>query len=232
LHFGEGAVPTLLQAIKKDPGEILFPIFGFCAIAFMAAQVVNLNNGGTPLTLAIVVALAVSATLWFIPRRTFVRLFVNTFGWLPVTLGSLSYFFWYWYAELYNTSIIQSDFFLASSGVLPVLLLAAIVDVRRSETLKSKDLVLPIIAVFLGEVAALNALAFGQASPEDFAAVASSLVSTTIALVLAVMADHPREEEGKGAISQAETSPHLMPAEIAAKECEPADDNEQARPIR
>lgn len=49
---------------------------------------------------------------------------------------------------------------------------------------------LPIAAVFLGEVAALDALAFPiDAGPGEFAVVASSLVASTVALVLAVMAD-------------------------------------------
>jgi hypothetical protein len=73
--------------------------------------------------------------------------------------------------------------------VLPVLLLATIVDVRRTNDLEGKQLVLPIAAVFLGELAALNVLAFGDAGPADFAAVASSFVVAIVALVLAVMAD-------------------------------------------
>jgi len=55
--------------------------------------------------------------------------------------------------------------------------------------LEGKQLVLPIAAVFLGELAALNALAFGNAGPTDFAAVASSFVTSIVALILAVMAD-------------------------------------------
>jgi hypothetical protein len=47
----------------------------------------------------------------------------------------------------------------------------------------------PIAAVFLGELAALNVLAFGDAGPADFAAVASRFVVAIVALVVAVMAD-------------------------------------------
>ena len=83
----------------------------------------------------------------------------------------------------------ESDFFHAAADVLPVLLLAAVIDVRREKDLQSKQLVLPVIAVFLGEVSALSALAFGDAGSNDFASVAASLVSTVVALILAVMAD-------------------------------------------
>jgi hypothetical protein len=43
--------------------------------------------------------------------------------------------------------------------------------------------------VFIREITALNALAFGKAGSTDFVAVASFLVSGTVALILAVMAD-------------------------------------------
>ena len=48
---------------------------------------------------------------------------------------------------------------------------------------------LPVAAVFLGELAALNALAFGDQGAVQFAAVSSSLVVSAVALILAVMAD-------------------------------------------
>lgn len=192
------------------------PILGFGAIVFMTAQVVGFSTRILPL-IAEFLALAISIALWFIPRRTFVTLFANTFGWLPVFLGSLTYPFWYIYADNFNG--IEAEFFHASADVLPVLLLAAVIDVRRSETLESKGLVLPIIAVFLGEVAALNALAFGYARPEDFAAVASSLVSTTLALVLAVMADLSEPLNGKeedADSSEGETPRNAMPEQMIA----------------
>lgn len=170
----------------RHPGKLLFPLFGLGAIAFMTAQVVGFHAGVFPLS-AIALILVVTATLGGIPRKKFASFFVSTFGWLPVTIGSLSYFFWYSYAENFDPP--ESDFFHAAADVLPVLLLAAVLDVRRSKTLESKGLILPIIAVFLGEIAALNSLAFGYAGPGDFAAVSASLVSTTVALVLAVLAD-------------------------------------------
>jgi len=76
-----------------------------------------------------------------------------------------------------------------------VLLLAAVTDVRRTRQLKSSQLGLPIVAVFLGDISALNALAFSYAGSNDFAAVASSLVSPTVALVLAVLPGLSSPEE-------------------------------------
>lgn len=202
----------------------LLPFLGFAAIGLMTVQVVGFGNSALPLVVAVALALFVSALFWFIPRRTFVSLFVNTFGWLPVTLGSVSYFFWVSYAPSESPDAI---FFHASADVLPVLLLAAVVDVRRSETLESRGLVLPIIAVFLGEVAALNALAFGYTTAEDFAAVAASLVSTTFALVLAVMADLPESSRDK---NSEESSSDKAPEEIVLVTAEQAIESERPSP--
>lgn len=112
-----------------------------------------------------------------------------------VTLGVATYPLFYWIASQLGIAP-ASQFFEISAQVLPVILLAAVIDVRRSSNLKSHQLALPIFVVFLGEVAALNILAFGeggkghlQAAAADFAIVAATLVSTVSALMLAVLAD-------------------------------------------
>jgi hypothetical protein len=128
----------------------------------------------------------------------------RTFGWLPVFLGAVSYAFWYWYEIGYE---IGGEFFHAAADVLPVLLLATILDVRRTNDLEGKQLVLPIAVVFLGEITALDYLAFpSDVQPGGYALVSSSLVTATVALVLAVMAD----------IAPASTEQHKV-AEAAPK---------------
>ncbi len=180
------AFTSMAGVLARNWKNLLPTILGFVAIAFLTAQVVGFHAGVAALSI-IVAIFVVTVALSFIPRKKFASFFASTFGWLPVTVGALSYFFWYYYAEGLDHP--DATFFHASADVLPVLLLAAVIDVRRTEKLESRGLILPIIAVFLGEVAALNALAFGFAGPGDFAAVSASLVSTTIALVLAVLAD-------------------------------------------
>ncbi len=179
------------QAIKH-PAKGIFPPIGLIAVIALTVATVGIPTPGAakklwPIYIFAVVAAIIGYLLWSIPRNKYSAIFASTFGWLPVTLGALSYGFWYWYATGQDSP--EAEFFHAAADVLPVLLLAAVVDVRRTKELQSKQLVLPIIAVFLGETSALNALAFGNAGPSDFAAVASSLVSTIVALVLAVMAD-------------------------------------------
>jgi hypothetical protein len=149
--------------------------------------------------------------MWLLYRTSRERqnaIFENTFGWLPVFLGAATYGYWYWYGQQQDY-LPQKEFFLASAEVLPLLLIAAVVEVRRTERLQSRQLVLPVVAVFLGELAALDALAFGPPGYYSFAAVASSFVSSIVALVLAVMAniapsDGNEPETAKG-------PPHLTP---------------------
>jgi hypothetical protein len=149
-----------------------------------------------PLVLFSVIGIVWGTMLITVPRRKYPSLFIKHFGWLPVTLGVATYPLLYWTARQVRI-VPASQYFEISAQVLPVLLLAAVVDVRRSSYLKSYQLALPIIVVFLGEIAALNILAFGengqgnhlQATAADFAVVGASLSSTTAALIFAVLAD-------------------------------------------
>jgi hypothetical protein len=171
----------------------LFPPLGIVSLLLVAWWTVGLPTGRAlervwPAVVFVILAVIFGLFLYRTSRERLDALFANTFGWLPVFLGALSYWYWVWYAHQIG-GFPRTEFFLASAEVLPVLLLAAVVDVRRTQRLQSNQLILPITAVFLGELAALNALAFGNAGPYDFAAVASSFVSSIVALVLAVMAD-------------------------------------------
>lgn len=193
LHDTSRKIWGVTSRAVRHPIDGIFPPIGLLAIVFLIVGTVGIPEAGSvkklwPIYAFALVGVIVGFLLWVIPRNRYGIIFASTFGWLPVFLGGLSYGFWYWYASQLGGEP-GSDFFHAAADVLPVLLLAAVVDVRRAKELQSKQLVLPIIAVFLGEISALNALAFGFAGPGDFAAVASSLVSTTVALVLAVMAD-------------------------------------------
>jgi hypothetical protein len=178
------------QAVRPSANGITSPI-GILSIVALAVLTIGVQNWGVNRrSLAFYFFLACGALfgffLWKVPRERYSKAFPRIFGWLPVFLGAASYPFLYGYAI---GEVPKDNFFHAAAEVLPVLLLATVVDVRRTNDLEGKELVLPIAAVFLGELAALNALAFGNAGPGDFAAVASSFVTVIVALVLAVMAD-------------------------------------------
>jgi hypothetical protein len=181
-----------LRRAASKSARGLFPPLGIASILALAAVTVGVPNLGAsirslPYYIFLSIGIFFGVLLWKIPRERYNIIFASIFGWLPAFLGALSYIFWYWYA---TGSSIGETFFHAAADVLPVLLLATVIDIRRTNDLEGKQLVLPIAAVFLGELTALNALAFpDNVVPADFAAVASSLVTATIALVLAVMAD-------------------------------------------
>jgi hypothetical protein len=180
----------LTQKIRMLGMNAFQPI-GIVSILILTAITIgppwDSNARTLPISICMVFGIIFGVLLWKIPRERYSAIFANIFGWLPVTLGTVSYPFWYWYAK---NQEIGGEFFHAAADILPVLLLATVIDVRRTNELEGKQLVPPIAAVFLGELASLNALAFSDSDmTANFAATSSSLVVATFALVIAVMAD-------------------------------------------
>lgn len=176
-----------------------------------------------PLAVFAIIAFIALILVWITPRENLQAIFANTFGWLPAVVAAISWPYWSWWGTWNPPVLANADFYAAAAAVLPVLLLAAVVDVRRSATLKTHQLLLPIIVVFLGEIDALGVLAFPQTNATDeFASVAASLTGTIIALLLAVLADIATPEENKrGAVLPAEESRTIAAAQTA----DTSDDN-------
>jgi hypothetical protein len=202
MHAGKNSIRPAIHKLKEHratllDGKLIGSIIGALAVlllAWLTVGIGNFNNENNVVAVVVlVVGVAVGATIALTPRERYLQLFIKHFGWIPTCLGTLSYWYWHWYAN--NVGPVGGNFFDTAAQVLPVILLAAVVDVRRSTTLNSSQLALPIIAVFLGEIAALNESAFNAASVQDgtvnndFAVVASSLVTAVIALIMAVLAD-------------------------------------------
>jgi hypothetical protein len=228
-HAEKSAPGTLITAKEflrnlrqriRHPAQGIFPPIGIFSILVLTVLTVGVPTWATtrylwPLEVFVILAIILGGYLSAIPREKYRASFANVFGWLPVTLGAASYGYWYWYAS--GEGIPGTDFFHAAAEVLPVILLAGVVDVRRAVDLKSAQLVLPIVAVFLGEIAALNVLAFNNAGANDFAAVASAFVTSIVALILAVMA-----EPAPSADQEPEATQGLHhPAQVAADLKEP-----------
>ena len=199
------APPKELKKYLRWLRDYRTQLLGIISTLAMAGLAIGPTAGTTsavlwPDSVLVVIGIVGGAALIAIPRTKYPSLFAKHFGWLPVTLGVVTYPLFYWTASQLGI-VPASQFFEISAQVLPVLLLAAVIDVRRSNHLKSHQLALPIFVVFLGEVAALNVLAFGengkghlQASAADFAIVAATLASTVTALMLAVLADMQETE--------------------------------------
>jgi hypothetical protein len=153
----------------------------------------DLWQGAAILIGGIVLGVIIIAT----PRERYREIFANHFGWIPVSIGAVSYWYWKWYG---GADVVDSSFFDTAAQVLPILLLAAVVDVRRSMILKSSQLALPMIAIFLGEMTALNESAFSSRMTRygsvnsDFAVVSASLVIAIVALFMAILADLQTDE--------------------------------------
>jgi hypothetical protein len=133
-------------------------------------------------------------------RNNFLRTLTNSFPWLPSIIGCSSVLFWYWYASSSPKKLesIQGAFFEVSAQVIPVLLLAIMIDVRRSEKLRSHDLVLTILALLFGEIITLQGAARGNGSPFDFAAVGGMVTVGFCAVIIGVILEFPsspNEEE-------------------------------------
>lgn len=135
--------------LKKPP---VGSVIGAVAVLLLAWLTVGVGSFGEGFrlqaSLALLVGVIIGIILIATPRERYVQVFINHFGWIPVSIGALSYWYWHWYA---TGQLISESFFDTAAQILPVFLLAAILDVRRSTTLRSNQLALPIIAVFLGE---------------------------------------------------------------------------------
>jgi hypothetical protein len=170
---------------------------GFIAVVFLGGAAI-----GSPLNVISIAAIAAIAGLILllltVSRNRYSAAFGSIFGWVPVTVGAATWPFWHWYADNFSEGDIGGDFFHAAADILPVLLLATVIDVRRSRELEGKQLLPPIAVVFFGELAALNALAFDTerfGMADSFAVVCSSLITATFALLIAVMANLSSPDE-------------------------------------
>jgi len=191
---------SLLSRVKSlRVGSYIGPVLGAISVLAIAWFALVFHSAVTLAgSAARIVGLAIALIFIGMRRERFAKIFIRHFGWLPVSLGAISIPYWLWYASSYAPP--SEDFFTTAALILPVILLAAVVDVRRSESLKSYQLAMPILAVFLGELAALNEIAFSSSltakgfTPQtsgDFASVAASFVAVIAALILAVLADFP-----------------------------------------
>jgi hypothetical protein len=174
-----------------------------------------------PLFLYVVIGVMLAAVLIAVDRPDYRSLFDKHFGWIPVTVGTVTYPLWYWSASRLGVAP-ASQFFEVSAQVLPLILLAVVIDVGRSHYLKTDQLALPIFAVMLGEFAALNILAFGEngsahhlhATAADFSIVAASLASTITALILAVLANLEKNDSKRDVPLDPMISPASSPGQV------------------
>jgi hypothetical protein len=142
--------------------------------------------------IAILIGAAVIALIIILPRRHWQSIFRNHFGWAPPLLGAASIPYWGWYASRSGGS--SESFFEISAQVIPVFMLATIIDVRQTEGLNSHQLILPLLVMLTGELEALDSVAFGG-SVNSFQLICGALVTSVSALIMGILANY--EDEGE-----------------------------------
>jgi len=148
-------------------------------------------------TLTIGAALA-GALTWFFAfsrREDLVELFVPAFWVAPILGGAITFPIWFSFASRIDE--VQGSFFEVSAQIVPVLLLAITIDVRRSRSLESHELVLTIVILIIGEAVALYHAAGAEWDTGGYAVVSTSLTTGFIALVMALISDYAAPT-GKG----------------------------------
>ena len=88
----------------------------------------------------------------------------------------------------------SESFFEISAQVIPVFMLATIIDVRQTEGLNSHQLILPLLVMLTGELEALDSVAFGG-SVNSFQLICGALVTSVSALIMGILANY--EDEGE-----------------------------------
>jgi hypothetical protein len=135
----------------------------------------------------VVFGLILAAAALVVPRSVWSGLLERHFVWIPSVIGLITWPFWYSYA---GTQRLDGAFFDVSAQVLPVLLLASVIDVRRSRHLRSYQIISPMLVILIGEVTAVGAVAFpSQVNPRNFAVVAAAIVTAVVALAFVVLGD-------------------------------------------
>jgi uncharacterized membrane protein YdcZ (DUF606 family) len=122
-------------------------------------------------------------------RHDFLRALARSFSWFPGLVGLCSVPFWYWYAD--RLTGIQGAFFEVSAQVIPVLLLAIMIDVRQSKRLRSSDLVGTTLGLLYCEIVALVGAAEGGGDAFPYSVVSGALTLGFCAVIMAVIAEFP-----------------------------------------
>lgn len=139
-----------LRRWARSSAKGVFPPIGVASMLALTAATIGVHNLGAgarsvPYYIVLAIGIIFGVLLWKVPRGRYNALFASIFGWLPVFLGAVSYIFWYWYAAGY---MIGGEFFHAAADVLPILLLATVVDVAVPTTLRGSNWCFPLLPFF------------------------------------------------------------------------------------
>jgi hypothetical protein len=112
-----------------------------------------------PIAVAFAVVSALTYLLFTIPSDRWRDVMFENLGYLSLAVLTVGTFYFGWYAAGHA---INGNFFATVAQVLPVLLLAALLDTRQRRPLHDHQVVLYVFSVAWGEFASLTALAFDK----------------------------------------------------------------------
>lgn len=137
-----------------------------------------------------VLGAGLSSALYFIPNESWVKVVSPNFGFVAMGVLVVTYFYWHWYATVRVTEP-SSDFYATVAQILPVFLLAALIDARQTRHANRWQAASYFAVIGIGEYEALLASAFGVHTPVTFAQVAAAVNGAIVGLLCALLA---REE--------------------------------------
>ena len=120
------------------------------------------------------------------PPKRLAKLELSGYKLAPVVMGSLGGLYFFWYAT--TTAVeIPGAIFEVTAQIIPVLILATIVDARRAHRIATEDVVGALAFLILGEIMALFGI-MTQTAP-IFGLVCGALTAGFAALILSVLAE-------------------------------------------
>jgi hypothetical protein len=193
----EGKINPWLAVSAALAGSLIFAALYCLSLYVQYGQVTTLNVlVGSALSVFVASLLSV---LYFIPNERWARLVAPNFGFVAVVSMVVSYFFWRWYAGSRDAEP-ASDFYTTTAQILPVLLLAALIDARQTRNANRWQAASYFAVIGIGEFEALLASAFDVRvrSAITFAQVAAAVTGAMAGLMCALLTREERPEQVSG----------------------------------
>jgi hypothetical protein len=125
---------------------------------------------------------------FLIPSRLWLTWLLPRFGAVSVAVTLATCPFLGWYGQHFSPA--SSEFFTTVAQVLPVLFLAAVVDLRNNRKFAHSQILLYISVIFLGELTCLSEIAFEARDlyfSLDFGIVSASILGAFAGLAIALL---------------------------------------------
>src|SRR5215211_615906 len=131
------------------------------------------------------IACGIFAAVSFVPNRVVTKFVSPHFGTIGFVAAGINVPYWYWYHHVRDVGVV-SDFYSVVAQVIPVLVLATLVDLGHRDADDSQVLIVVFFAAF-GELSSLFALAYSRDTSVLFSFVCSALIGVLASFALSVL---------------------------------------------